>query len=426
MGQSAKYLHVLLALILLSPDLALPVSGPQQKRNELLTSARSLYAKGDWNALVELIPASPHNPAELDFLRGMALARRGDFDEARRFLEIGARKARSDKRFPQELAGLAFRRKSLSESRHQLSRALRLDPQDSYTLDFLGSVFLLEGNLEASLKFWNFVDKPLIEEIRIDPSPRLKPELLDHAFQFSPASLLRLKDLVLTRDNLDQVGVFSSYRFELVPRQDARYDLVFRPVERHGLGDGLLDSLVSVFRGTPAQTIYLEAYNLRARAINSLSLYRWHAQKRRFFSSLSGVWHDNPRWTYRGWGDLRKENWDLSRIYQGAIPLAGDLRLRTQQGGFEFHHLASEHWQWSSGVDLGHRRYENPPAQSPGSDRLFTSRYFVKYQTGIGSRLISRPDYQFEVKSSTRAEVAGQFGSAGFAYSRLRGDLVAH
>src|SRR5207302_4381670 len=69
-----------------------------------------------------------------------------------------------------------------------LHRALELAPSDSYANDFLGTVYFLQGNLDAALKYWNRVGKPQIAEIRAEPTPRLDSVLLDRAFAFSPAS----------------------------------------------------------------------------------------------------------------------------------------------------------------------------------------------------------------------------------------------
>src|SRR2546425_5061076 len=42
----------------------------------------------------------------------------------------------------------------------QLHAALRLNPQDAYSSEFLATIYFLEGNIEAALKYWNPEDKP--------------------------------------------------------------------------------------------------------------------------------------------------------------------------------------------------------------------------------------------------------------------------
>src|SRR5690606_27810457 len=108
-----------------------------------------------------------------------------------------------DKRFPLELAGVEFKQKRYERAAEWLRRARKLDPDDEYTSDFLGSVYFLQGNLEASLKYWNQISKPRISEIRFQPQPKVRPALLDTAFEFSSASTLKLPDLLTTRARLE-------------------------------------------------------------------------------------------------------------------------------------------------------------------------------------------------------------------------------
>ena len=86
--------------------------------------------------------------------------------------------ASQDKRFPVELAGVAFKQKRYPEAAAWLRRGLKIDPTDAYAKDFLGTVYFLQGNLEAALKYWNRIDKPQIESVRTDHSVRIRPALL--------------------------------------------------------------------------------------------------------------------------------------------------------------------------------------------------------------------------------------------------------
>ena len=54
----------------------------------------------------------------------------------------------------------------MARPEHDLHRALQLDPKDEYANEFLATVYFLEGNLEAALKYWNRVGKPQIAEVR--------------------------------------------------------------------------------------------------------------------------------------------------------------------------------------------------------------------------------------------------------------------
>src|SRR5437867_512135 len=301
-----------LFLLLMPPMLARdfqrdPVSA------DLLVRVKSLYEEGSWDTIVKLLPASRDYPADMDYYRGMALAGTHRWDEAREAFEAGQNKHQGDKRFPLELAGVAFKQGRLLEARSHLRRALNLDPGDSYANDFLATLFLLDQNLEASLKYWNRIGKPFLETVTT-PAPLLvRAVILDRAFAFSSASVLQLDDLLTSRSRLNSMEIFPRFRFELLPRADNKFDLAFRCTERNGLGNTRLEGLLSLFRGIPYQTVHPEFFNLKGSAINWVSLVRFDAQKRRLYSSLSGPLGADPKWRYRVYVDGRKENWDVSR-----------------------------------------------------------------------------------------------------------------
>src|SRR5689334_2434650 len=155
----------------------------------------------------------------------MSLARLGNPQDASKALAAGYAKSPLDKRFPTELAGLAFERKDFSAAKTYLFSALRLDPRDAYANDFLGSLYFLEHNLEAALRYWNRIGKPRVEQIRMEPDIAGNPLLIHRAFAMTPAAILELDQLRTTNATLGLLGLRGGYGFELEPRQeDQRFD----------------------------------------------------------------------------------------------------------------------------------------------------------------------------------------------------------
>ncbi len=76
-----------------------------------------------------------------------------------------------DKRFPLELAGIAYREKDTAGAKRFLHRALSLDPRDEYGNDFLGTLYSLEGNLAGALFYWNRIGKPVLQNVHYQPAP---------------------------------------------------------------------------------------------------------------------------------------------------------------------------------------------------------------------------------------------------------------
>lgn len=408
---------VLCALILLGPQ------APAQSRagaETLLEAVKELAAREQWQAILDLVPDSPDNPPELDFRRGMALAALQRWPEARAALERGRTKAPQDKRFPIELAGIAFKSGRNSEARRLLQQALKLDARDPYANDFLASLFFLEGNQEAAIKYWNRAGKPVLEEVRILPKPRVDPVLLDRCFAFAPASLLRMRDYRATHACLAALEVFAQHRSELVARQDGRFDFVLRPLERTGLGAGIVKGLASLLRGLPYESVLPEAYNLRGSAYNVRSLARWDENKRRAFASLSGPVAGNPAWRFRFEIDGRDEQWEISRALRRPheAPLA--FRMRTLRASLGVGLSIGGSWKWQTAVEADSRHYEGQPATAQA---LFAEGQGVGQTFRLENRTIVLPERRFALTTFVTARWSRILSAGGRRYGSAGGGL---
>ena len=166
------------------------------------TNAKQLFEQERWSDLAQLLQPTARNSADLDYYYGVALAHLERWAEAGKALSAGQRLAPRDKRFPIELAGVAFKQKKYGEAKKYLHRALQLDPKDEYANEFLATIYFLQGNLEAALKYWNRVGKPQVAEVPSEPGLKIRPALLDHAFAFAPASTLTLNELLASNVRL--------------------------------------------------------------------------------------------------------------------------------------------------------------------------------------------------------------------------------
>ena len=389
-----------------------------------LAAVKKLYAEHRWADILRLVPAAPDLSPELDYYRGMALAHLERWQEAKEAFEFGRRNAPRDKRFPVELAGIAFKQEKLREAKADLRRALNLDPHDAYAIDFLATIYSLEGNLEAALKVWNRIEKPRIEDVRLNPRPRVDPGLLDRAFAFSPATVLRLDDLLTSEARIDNLDVFPRYHFDLSARQDDQFDLTFRPAERDGWGTGKAEAAVSVLRGLPYQTVYPEFYNLKQSATNFVSLARWDAQKRRAFASLSGPWMGNPKWRYRLHLDGRDENWDLSRTAYGPARPTGDLKLKWVEAGADIVSAESGRWSWRSGVNLSYRDFGNFPVSQ--AETFFIRGFALKYDAGLDVHALRVPQRRFTLDTTASGALGKILASSSDPFAKLSAGVRAH
>src|SRR5581483_1097554 len=420
----------LIACCSLSANAQTPRPQPRQiatvaKEIAPVDSTQQLFAEEHWQEVVQSVESTPQRSAELNYYYGVALAHLGRFDDAHAALLLGGRSQPGDKRFPLELAGVAFRQKNYPQATAYLRRALRLDPQDAYANDFLATVYFLQGNNEAALKYWNRVEKPQIENLRSEPAPRTSSVLLDHAFAFSPASTLRLDDWVTTQRRLDGLEVFPSYRVDLEAHPDGRFDAVFHAVERNGLGNSKLEALLRFFRGVPYQEVHPEYFNIGGQTINFVSLVRWDAQKRRVWSELSGPLGEDPKWRYRLGADLRDENWALRNSFTGPAPLMAALNLRRAELSAGITRLVGPRLSWAAGAQLSRRDYRNVFSGTALTPQLLAKGYELKQSSQLNYELLRIPENRFTVTSGLGLQAGRIWSRPAQSFAKLQASLQA-
>jgi tetratricopeptide (TPR) repeat protein len=390
-----------------------------------LAEIKQLLAEERWHEIILLAESEAAPSADLNYYYGIALARMERWGDAENAFERGRRQQPGDKRFPLELAGVHFKQKRYADAADYLQRTLRLDPFDTYANDFLASVYFLQGNLEAALKYWNRVSKPHIEEVQLDPAPKVDPVLLDHAFAFGPASMLRVSELRATEARVSGLSIFPSHKFELEARADGKFDMVFRARERNGWGVNKWQGLLLLFRGLPFQTIHPEFFNIRRKAINSVSLLRWDAQKRRFWTNLSGPFSGDPKWRYQLEVDLRDENWDI-RDSSADAALLGGLKLRKQAFAAGVTSFVNGRWSWSTGVELSRRRFLDVNPGTALTPQLLAEGFQLK-QLGQLTYILARvPERRFIISSSVSTDLGRTWSNPSQAFAKLQGALESH
>lgn len=370
----------------------------------------------------------------MDFYLGMAFAQLGRLAEAQTSLEAGSHLAPSDSRFPVELAGIAFRQKNYPLAIRHLHKALRLAPGDTYANDFLGTTYFLEGNLEAALKYWNRAGKPQIAAVNTNPLPRLSPALLDHAFAFSPAATLTLRQLVDSETRVRSLGVFPQFQFDLNARSDGAFDILFRDQERNGFGDSKLEALFLFFQGIPFQEVNPSYYNFHRRAINFTSMFRWDAQKRRIALDLSGPFERSAKVRWQLSTDLRNENWAIRNGFAGPAPVLAAFNLRNERLSFNLTSHASDRLGWSAGAEVSHRNYRSvvpgvAPAPTTGpflAPQLLSSGYELKQQTQLTSTLWRVPERRFTIGAAAASDAGRFWSQPSQSFEKLTGSIGWH
>jgi len=386
------------------------------------------FEQQNWAEVVRVAASLPCRPVDVNLEYGLALAHLQRWPEARAALEAGRRQSRiaAQERFDVELAGIAFEQKRYPEAAAWLRRALKLDPKDDYTNNFAGTVYFILGNTEAALKAWNRVQKPHIANLQFDPQLHVERLLLDRAFTFSPAAMLRAPDWASTQVRLDALGIFSTYNIQLAAKPDGNFDAEFHAVERDGFGSGRLQAILSTFGGVAYETIYPSYFNMRRSAMNFESLLRWDSQKYRAWLSLSAPVHDLPQFRWTIAADGRDENWTIRRSFTGTAPTLGSLKLRREAIDAMFAAIPNGHLSWSIGAELSHRNYQNVALGSALTPELLIPGYALKQIASIQGKVLDIPERRFSVTAGATSEAARLWSNPSRGFEKLQGSALAH
>jgi hypothetical protein len=331
--------------------------------------------------------------------QGLALARAGQLSDAEQLFRRAETQYPDDKRFPIELAGVLYREHRNGTAEHFLHRALALDPADPYGIEFLGALYLLDGDTEAALKYWNRIGKPLIQNVHLPA----RPELAD----ISGGQIFTLQRLWQTESNLDRLDIYSGYHFDLTSREDLRYDLTIRLGTVSQPFGGWLGTVLPWLRALPYQTVNIDRYDIAHRAINFTSLWRWDPNKRRIETALSGPLHSDPRYRYRFLLDARDEHWDLTGTY---------LRLRKLQAGADLIAGLTAKLQWTGEIRVAGRWI-----QHADNNPVFRSGWSLEARNRLDYRLFDWPEHRVRLTAAASID-AGHFLAA---YTTTRADLIA-
>jgi tetratricopeptide (TPR) repeat protein len=377
-----------------------------------LARVQQLYAEKKYSDIIRLPPPGIHDPPDFDFYRGMAFARLKRWTEAWQWLRQGEIKAPRDERFPVEMAGVDFEQKRFSRAKSEVHRALRLDPTDGYADNFLASLYYLDGNLGAALKYWNRIAKPQIHRVRSGPQPALKRALFHQAVGLSAGETLTLPDYRAALQRIHALGVFPQFRLELLPDQGQGDDVVLHALELNGWGDSKAESLLSIFRGLPYDTVYPELYNIHHSATNLVAMLRWDPNKERIFAALSGPIAGSARTRYQFYVDGRREAWDISHTFFGsASPLTG-LRMEKVEGGAEIVTLVNSRLAVRGGIDVSGRSFGNFETRQPAAAAFFANGLALKTQASGLYHVIDFPDRRFTLDSTGSIQAGRDFARA--------------
>jgi predicted double-glycine peptidase len=234
-------------------------------------------------------PAAPPPPAPESYeglvARAVEQGRQGHLDEAGQALERAVSLQPDRPEALVERGGLRFLTKDYDAAITDFERALDLRPDD-YTREMLATSLYLKGRIHAAVRQWNRLGQPIVQEIRIEGTKRLKKDWVRREVTASEGKLLKARDLEATRLRLDETGIFRSVSLRPVPLGDGKADFEVAVGERHGPWDLWPEFVARTVVYAASKKVRLRFYNPFGTGITLGGEYKWEATQPRLEGKL--------------------------------------------------------------------------------------------------------------------------------------------
>lgn len=362
---------------------------------------------------------SENTTASRSLRSALDLAEAGDLTTAKSVLETGAAAYPRDPRFAVELAGIAFLEKRREDAKKLLRRARRLGSHDPYVPEFLGVLYLLDGNVEAALASFNPIGKPILA---MDANATgyegiLKPELASDATRFPAGRMLTLNDALRARRVAALLDVCGSDRLSLESVADDRFHAVFRCAERPSFGSGRIASLFMLARGAAYETTHLHLPNLNKDGWSWNSMLRWDARKKRIWSQTAMPYAGRAGWRLAFDGDAREEQWQM--LSSGTRTVEEAFVYRRQEAGISIAAIVSPRSTWENRLSLARRTFARSQmyGMSYGARTLdLTDSSSVRYGHGLNVEIFRNPFRRVRANVDARASFERYFAQRSSVY----------
>ena len=149
-------------------------------------------------------------------------------------------------------------------------------------------------------------------------------------------------------------------------------------------------------------------------------MYRWDAEKRRVRAGLSGPFKANPKFRYGLTADLRGENWDIRKSFQGPAPVLGSFNLRREAVAAEFAAMESGRWRWSAGAEVSHRDFRSVVPGTALTPDLLAKGYQLKQVTQVDAELWRLPERRMTLDAGASSQAGRIWSQPSHSFEKLQ------
>jgi predicted double-glycine peptidase len=244
---------------------------------------------GHWTLLVTREGDAPAPPKVEDYdelvRRAVASGRDGRLDEARLALERAVYLAPDRPEALVERGGLRFLAKEYDAAITDFERALDRHA-DAYAREMLGTSLFLVGRIDAALFEWNRIGQPILQNVRVVGTDKVKSGWVRREVTASEGGLLRPRHLKGARLRLGETGLFRTSELRPVPLGGGKVDLEVAVVERHGLWDSWLEFAARSAVYAFSEKVRLHYTNVLGSGVTIGTEYKWERTQPRWVGNV--------------------------------------------------------------------------------------------------------------------------------------------
>ena len=124
--------------------------------------------------------------------------------------------------------------------------------------------------------------------------------------------------------------------------------------------------------------------------------------------------------------DLRGENWDIRKSFQGPAPMLGSFNLRREAVAAEFAAMESGRWHWSAGAEVSHRDFRSVIAGTVLTPDLLAKGYQLKQLTQVDAELWRVPERRLTLEGGASSQAGRVWSQPSHSFEKLQGSLRFH
>jgi len=227
--------------------------------------------------------------ATIHFLIGMCFAFQNKLEEAERNFLISLKLNKSFEESYIELGGLYFKKKEYQKAEQMIKKAIKINPENKYSHDFLGTLYYINGLTYLTLYEWNKINKPVLENLLIESEYFSKKEFLFKELCFNPGQIIKPSMLMESLERLGRIGNISNISFSIIPKKENNnnYNLQFSSYEEKGFGKNIVFFFITLLKDISQKMLHLDYKNINDININAYSTYSFDKFRKKFQLLLS-------------------------------------------------------------------------------------------------------------------------------------------